>query len=216
MHELLTGKIRLERHKDPWVTTTLGEVSGFVNGYTFKSSTYTENGSYMVITIANVQDGQMVIDEPKTIRDLPENINKDQVLQKGDLLIFMTGNVGRVCIVDRNFCLLNQRVGKIKERGLSRELLYFILNDRRFLNKMIDSAQGGAQGNLSTTDIKKYSFKIPKSKEEQHDITNILTTANNEIRILERKFNILQGQKKYLLNNLITGTIRTPENLLVS
>ena len=56
------------------------------------------------------------------------------------------------------------------------------------------------------------SFKIP-SIEEQTAIANILTTADEEIATLEKKRDLLEAQKKYLLNNLVTGKIRTPENL---
>ena len=57
------------------------------------------------------------------------------------------------------------------------------------------------------------SLKIP-SKKEQQRIVNILSTADEEIKRLENKLKILKEQKRYLLNNLITGTIRTPETLL--
>ncbi len=213
MQDLLTGKKRLSGFKDRWETVELGDVSDFVNGYTFKSSSYCDGGKYKIITIANVQDGFMFIDGSKTIKEFPLNIIEDQVLKRGDILISMTGNVGRVCIVDNDNCLLNQRVGKTKPKDINKDLLYLILHDRRFLNKMIDSAQGGAQANLSTGDIKEYIVDIPKSKEEQSAIAQILTTADKEITELERKLSIIKEQKRYLLNNLITGTIRTPETL---
>lgn len=213
MQDLLTGKKRLKEFSDKWKTVELGDVSDFINGYTFKSSSYCENGNYKIITIANVQDGFMFIEGSKTIKELPLNVTDDQVLKKGDVLISMTGNVGRVCVVNNDNCLLNQRVGKIKAKGINQELLYLMLHDRRFLNKMIDSAQGGAQANLSTGDIKEYIVDIPQSKEEQAAIAKILTTADREIDILKRKLKVLKEQKRYLLNNLITGTIRTPETL---
>lgn len=213
MQDLLTGKKRLSGFKDKWETVTLGDVSDFINGFIFKSATYTDDGIYKIITIANVQDGFMFIDEPKLIKELPINISEEQILKKGDILISMTGNVGRVCVVDADNCLLNQRVGKIVPKNINEDLLYLFLHDRRFLNRMIGSAQGGAQGNLSTGDIKEYNFDIPKSKEEQNAIAEILTTADKEITKLEKKLQITKDQKKYLLNNLITGTIRTPEKL---
>ena len=213
MQDLLTGRKRLEGFNDKWETVELDDVSDFINGYTFKSSSYCDDGKYKIITIANVQDGFMLIDGSKTIKELPINITEDQKLSKGDILVSMTGNVGRVCLVDNNNCLLNQRVGKIKPRNINKDLLYLLLLDRRFLNKMIDSAQGGAQANLSTGDIKEYIVDIPKSKEEQSAIAQILTTADREINRLENKLKIFKEQKRYLLNNLITGTIRTPETL---
>lgn len=215
MQDLLTGKKRLSGFKDKWITVTVGDVSDFINGYTFKSGSYVDNGKYKIITIANVQDGFMFINEPKIINELPLNINKEQILKKGDILISMTGNVGRVCVVDNDNCLLNQRVGKIIAKGINKDLLYLFLYDRKFLYQMIGSAQGGAQANLSTEDIKEYIFDIPKIKEEQNVIANILTTADKEIAELEKKLLIIKDQKKYLLNNLITGVIRTPENLSI-
>lgn len=213
MRDLLTGKKRLNGFKDKWETVELGDVSEFINGYTFKSSDYRDSGKYKIITIANVQDGLMVIDNPKSINELPSNISSDQILKKGDILISMTGNVGRVCIVDTDNCLLNQRVGKIKPLHINKDLLYLFLHDPKFLSQMIGGAQGGAQANLSTGDIKGYSFDTPKSKEEQNAIAEILTTADKEITELEKKLSILKEQKRYLLNNLITGKIRTPETL---
>ena len=65
---------------------------------------------------------------------------------------------------------------------------------------------------------KKFFFKLKlelPSIKEQKAIAEILTTADEEITGLEKKLKIIKDQKKYLLNNLITGTIRTPENLLV-
>ncbi len=213
MQDLLTGKKRLSGFKEKWETKTLGDVSDFINGYTFKSGNYVDGGKYKIITIANVQDGFMFIDEPKTINELPENIGKEQILKKGDILISMTGNVGRVCVVNSDNCLLNQRVGKIMTKDINKELLYLFLYDRRFLYQMIGSAQGGAQANLSTEDIKEYIFDLPKTKEEQNAVAEILTTADKEITELEKKLSIIKDQKKFLLNNLITGAIRTPVNM---
>jgi len=59
----------------------------------------------------------------------------------------------------------------------------------------------------------KMNIIIPEYK-EQKAIAQILTTADQEITTLQKKLSYWQDQKKYLLNNLITGKIRTPENLL--
>lgn len=213
MQDLLNGKKRLEGFSGAWETVELGDISMFINGYTFKSSTYIDEGIYKIITIANVQDGFMYIDNAKIISELPLNINDEQILKCGDILISMTGNVGRVCIVTYSNCLLNQRVGKIVVKNIDKDFLYMILLDRRFLNRMIAEAQGGAQANLSTEDIKGYIVDVPKTKQEQQAIAEILATADQEITTLGRKLSLLRDQKKYLLNTLITGDIRTPEGL---
>jgi type I restriction enzyme S subunit len=75
-----------------------------------------------------------------------------------------------------------------------------------------------AEGTLiERMEVKIDSFKtiqidIP-NKKEQDAIASVLNTANKEITLLEEKLLFIQEQKRYLLNNLITGTIRTPETL---
>jgi len=51
------------------------------------------------------------------------------------------------------------------------------------------------------------------SQEEQKAIANILNTSDHEIDILQQKLEELKKQKKYLLNKLVTGEIRTPESI---
>jgi type I restriction enzyme S subunit len=58
------------------------------------------------------------------------------------------------------------------------------------------------------------TMDVPDTK-EQNAIANILITADKEITELEKKLSIIKNQKKYLLNNLITGTVRTPENMKI-
>lgn len=66
---------------------------------------------------------------------------------------------------------------------------------------------------LNKITFSKIKILIPELG-EQNAIVEILTTADKEITELERKLEIIKDQK-YLLNNLITGAIRTPENLKI-
>ena len=59
------------------------------------------------------------------------------------------------------------------------------------------------------------TITLPGTK-EQTAIANILTTADEQITQLETKKQKLEDQKKYLLNNLITGQIRTPEDMCMT
>ena len=215
MQELLTGRKRLPRFNKVWKETMLADVSDFQNGYAFKSSTYVENTKYKIITIANVQKGRMDLKKVNTIDLLPTDLQDGQKLDIGDILISMTGNIGRVCLVSTYDCLLNQRVGKIEPRNIDKDFLYFVLSQNHFLEKMIDAAQGGAQDNISVKDIREYTFFLPEDR-EQKAIAQVLTTADNGIATLEKKLELWQEQKKYLLNNLVMGHIRTPEDILIN
>lgn len=214
MQQLLTGKLRLrnaegERFKGEWKKVRLGEVGDLMNGYAFKSETYKEGGRFKVITIANVQKGKLDLDDVNSIESIPLDIQEYQILKKGDMLISMTGNVGRICIVNEEYCLLNQRVGliKVNDKKVLTKFLFYQISTNHFISEMQNKAQGGAQDNLGKYDILSYKLNIP-SLSEQTAIAEVLSTADREIEIEKQKLTALQNQKKGLMQVLLSGRVR--------
>jgi len=69
------------------------------------------------------------------IINLPNDIQDHQVLKEGDILISLTGNVGRVSLCKDGDYLLNQRVGLLQlAKNVNQEFLYQILSSQRFEN----------------------------------------------------------------------------------
>ena len=84
---------------------------------------------------------------------------------------------------------------------------YYLTHAKRY--ELARLAQGITIVHLYGKDFKKLKIEIPKLK-EQTAIAEILTAADREIEVLEEKKKIIEAQKKFLLNNLITGKIRVP------
>ena len=191
-----------------WRKVKLGEISHFCNGYPFKSSSYTEQGTYFIITIGSVQNGFMTIHQAKTITELPADIQQHQILKKKDILVSMTGNVGRVCLVNKQNCLLNQRVGKIiPTDNCSKKFLFYTLHRKHFLYEMVSFAKGGAQGNLAKGDIMSYQIFLP-STSKQESIVNLLDCAKKETDVLKQFAEQYRTQKRGLMQKLLTGKWR--------
>lgn len=207
MQELLTGKKRLPGFGSEWEVKRLGDVAQLKNGYAFQSSTYTGLGRYKVVTIANVQDGYMTVAECNKIAQLPPDIQSHQCLCRNDILISMTGNVGRVCRVNDDNCLLNQRVGKLLPNGIDSGFLYATLCQSKFLVAMGLKAKGGAQGNLSKPDITEYQVQLP-SLPEQTAIATVLFDMDAEIAELETQLTKTRVLKQGMMHKLLTGEIR--------
>lgn len=207
MQELLTGKKRLPGFSGEWEVKRLGDVSQLKNGYAFQSSTYTPIGSYKVVTIANVQDGFMTVAECNKIARLPSDIQSHQCLSRNDILISMTGNVGRVCRVSDDNCLLNQRVGKLLPSGIDSDFLFTMLCQPKFLVAMGLKAKGGAQGNLSKPDITEYEIPVPPPS-EQVAIAAVLFDMDAEIAELESELAKTRALKQGMMQKLLTGEIR--------
>jgi type I restriction enzyme S subunit len=70
---------------------------------------------------------------------------------------------------------------------------------------------GSGLPNIQKKDLLKLKIGIPVNGLEQKAISNILTKTDKEIETLGKQRRIIVEQKKYLLNNLITGQIRLPE-----
>ena len=80
-------------------TIRLADIATLKNGYAFQSSKYNILGKWKIITIANVSGGRYINEEDcNCIINLPNDIQDHQVLKEGDILISLTGNVGRVSL----------------------------------------------------------------------------------------------------------------------
>ena len=212
MQELLTGRKRLPGFSGEWEVKRLGEIAELKNGYAFKSITYTTLGNFNVITISNVQDGYMDVSECNKIDVLPCDLQPYHRLGIGDVLISMTGNVGRVCRVNTPDCVLNQRVGKLVPSNVDAPFLFLLLCQRRFLTAMAGKAKGGAQGNLSVSDITEFMLRLPPNKTEQSAIATILSDMDAEITALEAKLVKACQLKQGMMQELLTGRIRLVES----
>ena len=141
----------------------LKEVCHILNGYAFRSEKYVDEG-IRVIRISNVQKGYIEDEKPQFYpEDEGENI-KDYLLQENDLLLSLTGNVGRVALLKKKYlpAALNQRVACLRENAsaIRKKYLYYILLTNRFENECIASAKGIAQKNMSTEWLKDYSILL--------------------------------------------------------
>ena len=209
MQQLLSGKKRLKGFTEPWVEKRLGEILSLKNGFAFKSETYCAIGKYKIITIANVQNGRFDLTDYNSVTDIPASIQQHQKLSIGDILISMTGNVGRVCRVDSSNCLLNQRVGLLEIRpNVNSDFVFTALNTNAFENAMRDKGQGAAQANISKSDIEDYVLLMPSSLLEQQAIASVLTSMDNELSALEAKRQKYEQIKRGMMQQLLTGRIR--------
>ena len=150
---------------DDWKEGTVSNLVDLLNGYAFKSSDFIENGKYYLITIKGVQDGRMIIEGADRLDVLPDKMPQWCLLQRGDILLSLTGNVGRCCIVDADQCLLNQRVAKIRPKNDYNKLFAYVLfRQDEMKAQMISISRGTAQMNLSPIETGNLTITIPSDE----------------------------------------------------
>lgn len=148
----------------------LGDVCEILNGYAFKSERYVDTG-IRIIRISNVQKGYIEDSAPVFYPSDDENAKKYS-LEENDLLISLTGNVGRVAVLSKLFlpAALNQRVACIRikdENSLHKPYLFHLLNSDLFEAKCIEASKGVAQKNMSTQWLKDYEISLPIIDEQR-------------------------------------------------
>lgn len=150
----------------------IGDICDILNGYAFKSSKYVADG-IRVIRITNVQKGFVEDTNPQYYPVSKQREIEKYMLCEGDLLMSLTGNVGRVGLLSAEMlpAALNQRVACIRIRNpavIYKPFLFHLLNSDYFENKCILASQGVAQKNMSTEWLKEYpipSFSMDKQME---------------------------------------------------
>lgn len=79
------------------------------------------------------------------------------MLEEGDILMSLTGNVGRVALLGNEMlpAALNQRVVclRLKDNSIDKKFLFHYLNSSIFENRCIKESKGVAQKNMSTGPI---------------------------------------------------------------
>ena len=182
-------------------TICLSNIATLKNGYAFQSGKYNALGKWKILTITNVSGERYINDEDyNCIINLPNDIQDHQVLKEGDILISLTGNVGRVSLCKNGNYLLNQRVGLLQlAKNVNQEFLYQILSSQRFENSMIACGQGAAQMNIGKGDVESYVLPYSSNVNNILLVAKILHSYDEYIINEQRKLTLLTMQKQYFL-----------------
>ena len=120
----------------------------------------------------------------------------------------LTGNVGRVCLVDETNCLLNQRVALIKPRDHAlKSFAYFFFRQPEMITRLTYLSKGSAQLNLSpveTLDEKDF-FPTDESLNRFRNLADPILE-----KIISNKLSIqkIKALRVTLLPKLMSGEIR--------
>ena len=180
--------------ENKWPVRKLGDICEVLNGFAFKSDKYVDEG-VRIIRITNVQHGYIEDNDPKFYPiDECERLNQ-YMLKEQDLLMSLTGNVGRVGLMDNKFlpAALNQRVAclRVKNENVELKYLFHHLNSELFETRCIQSAKGIAQKNMSTEWLKEYPIPIPplpeqfRIVEELDQLSNIIEKKRQQLSELD-------------------------------
>ncbi len=168
-------------------TLRLGDLAEIQSGHKFSSRDYVDDG-YFLVRIGNLQDGWISREQARYVRFAKNDPQARFILCEGDILVSLTGDVGRVGVVNPEHlpAVLNQRVARLRLRGDSpvdrRFLVYFLRSEtcRRWLNA---ASRGAAQQNVSVKALLKMKIPVP-SRRVQEQMVRRLDEAFKHIAVV--------------------------------
>ncbi|MGE5437722.1 MAG: restriction endonuclease subunit S [Syntrophothermus sp.] len=171
------------------ISLKLNSIVDIIPGYPFKSTHFNENGKYKIVTIKNVQDGFFMPIVTDKIDVVPSRMNINLFLNTGDIIMSLTGNVGRVCLVYGENYVLNQRVVKVHAKNSNdKSFVYAFLRDKHTQRILENLSTGTAQQNLSPIKMGELLINYPTKK---------LRREFNQAVLPIIKFNMYTKQTKH-------------------
>lgn len=227
MQKLLTRGIGHTKYKD----SVLGEIPEswevvsadklgieFIDGdrgVNYPSSAdFSEKGFCLFLSAKNVTKNGFQFDDCQFISK-----EKDDQLRKGklslwDLVITTRGSVGNIALFDNNVAYSNMRLNsgmvivRDKDQIFDKNYLYQYFKSSLFQNQVENISFGSAQPQLTIKELKKIKLlNLPLN--EQLSIAEVLKTIDSKLNVLANKWETYQQLKKGLMQQLLTGKVRT-------
>ena len=188
-----------------WYEDTIDTKVNLLNGFAFKSKDLEETGLFKLVTIKNVQDGYFEGKNVKYLSKIPDKMPRHCHLYEGDLLLSLTGNVGRVCIVEGNNFLLNQRVAKISSETPA--YTYCLFRSNELFIKINNIANGAAQQNVSPIRIEQIKHLFPNDKLIM-DFERVVGPILKRVVLMKKHIILLEEARDRVLPKLMSGEIK--------
>lgn len=190
-----------------WERKKLNRFVSFFGGHAFKRVSYKQEGKYGIVTIKNVQQNNFIHKCTDYLDYAPNSMRKHCFLINGDILISLTGNVGRVCLVYGENYLLNQRVAKIEVKNkIPKSFIYWMFDNSLMQKRVENLSYGAAQQNLSPIKLGEQKVILPPDLLLE-SFDEIISLINIEIIQLLTQNKKLAQARDLLLPRLMSGEI---------
>ena len=155
-----------------WASAHVGSILQVRNGFAFRSAEYCDNG-VALIRQANLGDRWVDLSNAKRLPESSLVDHQDFLVRKGDLLIGMSGSLGKIAEYAGDApALQNQRTGLLCidseiARGFAKLVLQYVEP------QIISEGKGIAVQNVSASEIESCTFMLPPLAEQERIVAEI-------------------------------------------
>ncbi|WP_225334802.1 restriction endonuclease subunit S [Halomicrobium urmianum] len=219
LHQTLFREWSEETNKDPlageypadWELKTLSDVVTVTDAEHFTPD-YVESG-IPVLRPGDLTPGRISLEnvEKQVDEETYEELTNRYTPTSDDIVYSRSQNfaVASQIIEDERYCL-GQDMVVIEPEELNATFLLHLLNSPVVRNQAIRRSTGSTFSRVNLGDIRSYRVPIP-SNEVQRTIAGVIAKAEERIRIEKEIENQLNCLRRGLMQDLLSGTIRTTD-----
>jgi type I restriction enzyme S subunit len=194
---------------EEWTLANLGTLSAFIT----KGSTPTTYGfswqqdGILFLRSECVSENGLDLSQSMFISEAAHASLRRSEIKDGDLLITITGNVGRVVVFKNSAgANINQHIARVRivAPGVDRDFVYHFLSLPQYRTRLTSITTGQAYPQISLKQVREAPIPLPPTKTEQEAIAKALSDADSLIESLEqllaKKRQLKQGTMQKLLH----------------
>lgn len=205
MQQLLTGKKRIKGFQDEWQYLRFNEIYSPI-----RRRAGTERFHILSVT----KDGIVSQAEYFNKEIASDDTSQYLVIKKGDMVMsglnFWMGSIDVLTEYEIGMVSPAYKTFEICNSQISADFMRHFVRSHIMLRALVGSSVTGAsivRRNMDKETLEEWSFHLP-SKKEQEVISKVITNADTEITFLKSKLTLLFKQKKWLMQQLLTGKKR--------
>ena len=204
-------QIRFPGFKGPWKKYQLGEISTFITKGT-TPTTYGfswQNDGIPFFRNDCIRNNIFVYGDFSYISEGANEALQRSEIQGNDILIAITGDIGKVGIVPESIkkANINQHIARIRTKSIEPYFVYQYLASDVIQNDYKKIKTGISMPQLSLEQIRETTISVP-STAEQRRIAAFLKEFDNLISLDQQTLGQWKQKKKFLMQTLLTGIVR--------
>lgn len=205
----------LLKPKDGWIEKNLGKsaiLKARIGWQGLTTAEYKETGEYFLITGTDFKNGFIDWQNCVYIEKIRYDQDMNIQVKSNDVLVTKDGTIGKVAFINEvpKPATLNSGVFVIRPMADSfhPKFFYYILLSEHFAKFLGQLSAGSTINHLYQKDFVTFDFWIPKTIDEQKEISEILFDMDSEIEALEQKLEKQKQLKQGMMQVLLTGKTR--------
>ncbi|MFK5936810.1 MAG: restriction endonuclease subunit S [Sulfurimonas sp.] len=193
---------------ESWEVSKLENLTTKIGDGLHGTPKYVEQSDYYFINGNNLNGKSIEITENTKCVSEEEYTKNKKILDDTTVLLSINGTIGSLAYYSNETVMLGKSVAYMNTNNkISKQFLFYLLKSSHILDYFMLELTGTTIKNLSLKTIRNTKIPLPPL-EEQKQIADILSTADEKLEVLHAKKEKYETLKKGLLQKLLSGEVR--------